>query len=67
MMVENIWGNNQNERVANYFDTVVKDGSLNQTLVIQNIIDTHIGEEIKVPSGTYLIDYLNIPNGTHLR
>ncbi|MGL5544431.1 MAG: hypothetical protein ACRDB6_04875 [Cetobacterium sp.] len=66
-MVENIWGIEQKSKSANDFNEIIKDGSVNQTLAIQNIIDTHIGEEIKIPSGTYLIDYLNIPNGTHLR
>ncbi|MGL5797024.1 MAG: hypothetical protein ACRCYT_02355, partial [Cetobacterium sp.] len=66
-MVENIWENSFGSVRGGYFDNVVKDGSKNETLLIQNIIDSNIGEEIKVPSGIYLIDYLNIPNGTQLR
>lgn len=60
------WYDDQ-KNVSNYFENIVKDGSVDQTSLIQNIIDSHIGEEIKVPTGTYLITHLNIPNGTFLK
>ena len=60
------WYDDQ-KNVSNYFENIVKDGSIDQTSLIQNIIDLHIGEEIKVPTGTYLITHLNIPNGTFLK
>ena len=60
------WYDDQ-KNVSNYFENIIKDGSVDQTSLIQNIIDSHIGEEIKVPTGTYLITHLNIPNGTFLK
>ena len=53
--------------VSNYFENIINDGSIDQTLLIQNIIDSHIGEEIKIPTGVYLITHLTIPDGTFLK
>ena len=60
------WYDDQ-KKSYNYFEDIIKDGSVDQTALIQNIIDSHIGEEIKIPTGVYLISHLNIPNGTFLR
>lgn len=60
------WYDDQ-KNVSNYFENIIKDGSIDQTSLIQNIIDSHIGEEIKIPTGIYLVTHLNIPNGTFLK